>query len=58
MEPLNTKHLYKSNAREKDSSKWLSEKDFNPITSGESHRRIEYAQIRVKDEPYITNSQV
>ena len=57
LEPLDTKHLFRGNAREKDTSKWLSKKDFNSITSGETHRRKELADLRLKDEPYVNSRQ-
>ena len=46
--------LLKGIQRDVDSSKWLSNKDFNPITHGESHRKMEYAKIRMTDEPYVS----
>ena len=39
LEPLDTKKLLKGNPRDKDESKWLSKAGFNPVTSGESHRK-------------------
>lgn len=57
LEPIDTKMLLKGNPREVDVTKWLSKKDFNPITHGESHRQMEYARIRMKDEPYVSYRQ-
>ena len=54
LEPLDTKKLLKGNPREVNESKWLNKVGFNPITSGESHRKFEYAKLRLK-EPYVTH---
>ena len=54
LEPLDTKKLLRGNARETDATKWVSKKNFNPITSGDSHRRAEYSHLRIK-EPYVTH---
>ena len=53
LEPMDTAKLLKGIQRDIEPSKWIANKNFKSIVSGDSHRRNEYAEIkRGKDEPY------